>query len=144
MAAMELLCRWLKLNLSQLSKEEICLLEAELFSNFCTELKEIFRKQHRNYFRLMKFTKEMEDKMLEANFVRLIINDILSTEEYNLNGIACYTNTPADIIQEVINGRNTSPSATLLRRSIELHRSVRRDLYYSIVKKISSECLVAV
>ena len=79
--------------------------------------------------------------MLEANFVRLIIKDILATEEYNLKGIAYYTDTHEDVVQEVIDGRNTNPSATLLRRSIDLHRLVRRDLYHSIVKKIATEYL---
>src|SRR3989338_8213989 len=137
MAAMELLCHWVWMNLSKFSREEIFLLEAELFARICEELKEIFRKQHRDYFRLMKFTEDMENIMLEANFVRLIIKDILSTEEYNLRGVAYYTDSHEDVVQEVIDGRNTNPSATLLRRSIDLHRSVRRDLYHAIVKKIS-------
>ena len=141
MAAMELLCHWVGMNLSKFSREEIFLLEAELFARICEELKEIFRKQHRDYFRLMKFTEDMENIMLEANFVRLIIKDILSTEEYNLRGVAYYTDSHEDVVQEVIDGRNTNPSATLLRRSIDLHRSVRRDLYHAIVKKISTEYL---
>ncbi len=141
MAAMELLCHLVGINLSKLSREETLLLEAEFFARICEELKEVFRKQHRDYFRLMKFTIEKENMMLETNFVRLIIKDVLSTEEYNLQGVACYTDTHEDVVQEVIDGRNTSPSATLLRRSIDLHRSVRPDLYHSIVKKIVTEYL---
>ncbi|EKD71812.1 MAG: hypothetical protein ACD_46C00091G0004 [uncultured bacterium] len=141
MAAMELLCHLVGINLSKFSREETLLLEAELFVRICEELKEVFRKQHRDYFRLMKFTIEKENIMLEANFVRLIIKDILATEEYNLKGIAYYTDTHEDVVQEVIDGRNTNPSATLLRRSIDLHRLVRRDLYHSIVKKIATEYL---
>ncbi|OGT41304.1 MAG: hypothetical protein A3F13_09915 [Gammaproteobacteria bacterium RIFCSPHIGHO2_12_FULL_40_19] len=138
MAAMELLCHLTGINLSKLSKEEILLLEAEFFARICEELKEVFRKQHRDYFLLMKLTVEKENMMLETNFVRFIIKDILSTEEYNLQGVACYMDTHEDVVQEVIDGRNTSPSATLLRRSIDLHRSVRRELYHSIMKKIST------
>src|SRR3989338_6204883 len=141
MSAMEPLYRLIEINISMLTKEENILLEAELFVRICEELKEVFRKQHRDYFRLMKFTIENENIMLETNFVRFIIKDILSTEEYNLQGVACYTDTHADVVQEVIDGRNTSPSATLLRRSIDLHRSVRPDLYHSIVKKIVTDYL---
>ena len=78
---------------------------------------------------------------LEANLACFILKDILSTEEYNLSGIACYTNTHEDVIHEVIEGRNINPSATLFRRCIDLHRSVRRDLYQSIMKKIAAEYL---
>ena len=52
-----------------------------------------------------------------------------------------YTDTHEDVIQEVIDGRNANPSAALLRKSIDIHRSVRRELYDSILKKISNECL---
>lgn len=139
MAAMELLCHSVGINPSKLSKEEIILFEAELLAQICKALKEIFRQQYKGYFRLMKFTMEKENTMLDSMFVRLVIKDVLSTEEYNLKGIAYYTDTHEDVIQEVIDGRNTNPSAALLRRSINLHRSVRRDLYRSIMKKIAME-----
>ncbi len=139
MASVALFCQQIGIDISKVSKTEIFLLEAELFTRICKELKEVYRQQHRDYFHLLKFTTEMENTMLEASFVRFILRDILSTEEYNLAGIAYYTDTHEDIIQEVIDGRNTSPSAILLRRSIELHRSVRQDLYHSIIKKIASE-----
>lgn len=140
---MEPLCLLIGINSSMLTKEENILLEAELFIRICEELKETFREQHRNYFHLMKFTIEKENVMLEAKFVRLIINDILSTDEYNLKGIAYYTDTYEDVVEEVITGRNTSPSATFLRRLIDLHRLVRRDLYNAIIKKIATQYLAA-
>lgn len=141
MAAMELMCHLVGVDPSKLSKEETLILEAELFACICKELKEIFREQYRDYFRLMKFTVERENAMLEANFVRFVIKDILSTEEYDLSGVACYTDTHEDVIHEVVDGRNTNPSATLLRRCIDLHRSVRRDLYRTLMKKIALEQL---
>jgi len=138
MTAMEPLCHLIGINSYELSRKENFFLEAELFTRICEELKEIFREEHKNYFRLMKFTVEKENTMLETYFIQLIIKDILSTGEYTLEGIANYTNIHEDIIQEVINGRNTTPSAILLRRIIELHRSIRRELYLTIMKKITS------
>jgi hypothetical protein len=85
----------------------------------------------------------MENGVMEDSLVRCVINDILSTEEYTLAGIACYTQTPEEVIYEVAMGQNTSPSALLLRKIIELHRSVRSDLYRAIMKKITDEYLVA-
>lgn len=143
MAAMELFCHLVGINPSKLSREEVVLLEAELFIHVCFELKEFFRNQYKSYFRLMKFTIEKENAMLDANFLCLIIQDILSTEEYNLQGVAFYTDTPEDVVQEVFDGRNQSPSAAFLHRCMSLHRSVRRDLYRSIMKKIVAEYLVA-
>lgn len=144
MAATELLANLLEINLSKLSKEELMLLEAELLTRLCEELREVFRTQYRNYFYLMRFNREMENLMLDTNFVRFIIKDILATQEYELPGIARYTDTHEDVVQEVFDGRNTNPSAKLLRRIIELHRSVKRDFYHTIMKKIAANYLPAV
>lgn len=130
-------------NVKKLSKNECFLLEASLLTYICRELKEIFKEKHKTYFCLAKFTKEMEDIMLEANFVRLIIQDILSSGEYNLEGIAHYIDTHEDVVQEIMIGNNTNPSAQLLQRIIELHKSIRRELYLTIIKKMTEENLAA-
>ena len=51
--------------------------------------------------------------------------------------------TPPDIIQELVCGLNTKPSATCLRKVIELHRGVRKDLYQVIGNKIAAEYLIS-
>lgn len=139
MAARELLCHWFGIDLSKLSKYEIYLVEGDLLFRICGELKKMFITENKEYFDIMRFSKKIENDMLQSNFVGLIINDILSTEEYTIEGIACYSDTPEDVVQEVTAGRNNRPSATMLCRIIELHRSVRPDLYQSIIKKIFLE-----
>lgn len=126
----------LEANLKTLSKSEIALLEAELFIRIYEELKEIIREQNKEYFYVMKFNTEKENMMLEANFIRCIINDILSTEEYNLPGIAYYTDVPEEVIYEVASGCNLRPTLTLATKIIELHRNVRPHLYREIISKI--------
>ena len=141
MSAIEPLCRLIGINPSKLTKEENLLLELELFACIHEELMEIFKEQHRDFFRLMKFTEEKENAMLETKFVHLIIQDILSTGEYTLEGIAHYADAHEEVIQEIYTGLNLNPSATLLRKIIELHRTVRRDLYHQITKKIALQHL---
>lgn len=141
MAAITPLSHLMRIDTLKLSKQELFILEAELFIRICEELKEIFREQHKDYFRLMKLTKEAESSMLESSFVSLIVKDILSTQEYTLQGIANYTDFHEDVVVEIISGRNVCPSAKFLRRVIELHRSVREDIYKTIMKKIASEYL---
>lgn len=89
----------------------------------------------------MKFTLEMENHMLEKNLTSLIIQDILQTGEYTIQGIALYTNTHEDVINELASGLNVRPTIMPFRKIIELHKSVRRDLYESMRKKIVSYCL---
>lgn len=139
MSAVEPLCHLIGINFSKFAKSEVLLLEAELFARVYEELQDIFRKQYVSYFRLMRFTMEKENTMLENNFICLIIKDILSTEEYTLEGVAHYTGTHEDVVHEVISGRNTTPSAVFFKKIIELHRLVRRDLYNSVIKKITAE-----
>ena len=104
MPATELLCQTMGINPHKLSNEENLIIEVELFTRICEELKEIFKAQYKGYFRLMKCNTEMESVMMEAKFVRCVINDMLSTEEYTLPGIACYTQTPEEIVYEVAMG----------------------------------------
>jgi hypothetical protein len=82
-----------------------------------------------------------ENEMLDANFICLLVKDILASGEYTPSGIAYYTNTPEDVITEVAAGCNPNPSAIFLQRIIEMHRTVRRELYTEVIKKITSEYL---
>lgn len=141
MAAIELLSCFLGVNPKSFSKEEKLILEADLLATICKELKEIFREQYSNYFHLMKFNTEMEDNMLDMNYIRWALKDILLTGEYTLSGIAYYTETPEEVVYEVVIGSNLRPSAIFLQRVIELHREVKHELYISIRKKIAEQYL---
>lgn len=136
MPAIEPLCHLIGIKSKSLPKKKLMILEAILFARICKELMETFRTRYKEYFRLMNFTKQMENKMLDANFVRFIIEDVLQTKEYDLDGIAHYTNTPVDVIHEILQGINTNPSVDIFRRSIELHIQVKREFYSEIIKKI--------
>jgi hypothetical protein len=139
MTAMEPFCALIGINTKKFSKIENILIEIELFIRIYDELKEFFRTQYRDFFDLMKFTQTKENIMLENNFIKLLLNDILTTQEYTLEGIAYYTNIPQDVVQELASGLNTKPIINYLRKVIELHRLVRGDLYQAIKKKIISE-----
>lgn len=141
MAAIIPFFQLMRIDISNLSKQELLIVEAELFIRICEELKEVFRKEHKDYFCLMNTSKEKESSMLEAKFVSSIIQDILSTQEYNLQGIAKYTDFHEDVVVDVIVGKNVCPSSVFLKRIIELHRSVRSELYKRIMKKIAMQYL---
>lgn len=143
MPAIQSLFSFIGINPKLFSKEELLIIEADLLAHVYNQVKELFRDQQKEYFKLMKFTTEMENTMLDANYPRFIINDILLTEEYTLAGIACYTQTPEDIIYEIATGCNTRPCAIFLQKLIELHRSVRYELYQSIIKKIADIYIAA-
>lgn len=139
MSAIEPLYRSMGKELRNLSKNEINLLEAEILLFLYKELIEVFRSYYEDYFQSMKFNIKMENEMLEDNFIRCIIIDLLSLDEYSVQGIAYYTEMPEEAIYEVLMGKNTNPSFKLLRKIIELHRFVRPELYKAVVKKVAEE-----
>jgi hypothetical protein len=143
MPAREPLCHLVGVSPAKLTKEENLILEIELFTRICEELKDVFKVKYKDYFRVIKCNAEMENAIMESMFVRCVINDILSSEEYTLDGIAYHTQTPEEVVYELAMGWNTSPSAMLLRKIVELHRSIRRELYDAMMKKISATILTS-
>ena len=127
------------IELASFSKVERIFIEAELFAGLCEGLKDFFKAQFKDYFSVMNFNMNMENEIMEVNFVRCIINDILATEEYALQGIAYYTSMPEEVIYEVAIGKNVDPSSSLLRKIMELDRTLRPELYRTIMKKIIVE-----
>ena len=81
--------------------------------------------------------------MFGVKFMQEVINDILSTQEYSLTGIATHTQIPEDVLSDVAAGMNTNPTFDFTRKIFELHASVRRELYDQIMRKIAAEYLVS-
>lgn len=141
MPALEQLCRLLEVTPKHLTTLENLILEAELFTRICEELQRVIHDESKSYFFLTKVDIDKETIMLEATLLRFVINDILLTEEYSLAGMAYYTQIPEDVICDVASGKNIAPSLHVSRKLIELHRSVRPNLYKDVVKKIVSQYL---
>jgi hypothetical protein len=136
MPAMEPLYQLLKIKSLHLSPHQLFILEAEIFNSLYQALSTIFKLTFKEYFYLMKFNHDMENDMIEENFIRFIINDLVSTDAYSLAGIATYTHFPEEVIHEAAVGNNKNPSLKLCRKLIELHRSVKPHFYEEVVKKI--------
>lgn len=136
MAATELLSDLVGINPRNLTSLEKFILEVELFTCIYEELKEIYKAKNKDYFFLIKSTAKKEEDMLEAKVLCFVVNDILSTEEYSLEGIANYTQIPEDVVCDVILGKNQTPSLALAQKIIDLHRSVKPELYREVIKKI--------
>jgi hypothetical protein len=128
MAATELLCRLLGVSPSEISVVETIITEIELFWRICEELKQYYLA-------------EKENDVLNADLLREVVNDIIKSEEYSLQGIALYMQTSEEIICDLIIGRNRDPSMILFHKLINLHRSVRPALYAEIMKKIIAKYL---
>jgi len=123
----------------KMSQGEIAFLEMILFVALCEKLIMTYQKENRRYLYLLRSTSKKECKMIETHVVRFIINDIVSSEEYTLDGIAYYTNTPEDALHDLASGKNPSPSLSLCRKVIELHRTIKPELYKNLMNQITRE-----
>jgi hypothetical protein len=144
MAAVERISQGLGVNIYRLSREENLIVEMELIVRVCDELRDSYRARHIDYFRLMKFDMEQVNTMVEENFIVDIIKDLLISQEYSLEGIAEYTQTPVEVICDIAAGYNHAPSLQLSRKLITLHRLARPNLYREIMKKVVADYLVQV
>ncbi|EKD71612.1 MAG: hypothetical protein ACD_46C00144G0002 [uncultured bacterium] len=135
----EVLSYFSRSNLNNLSKAESFFVEATIFLRIYEEFFEILKTQYNGYLRLIKTEFGMENEMMEANFLKFLVNDILSTNDYTLEGIANFIRMPIDAVLEVASGINNNPSLMLATKLIKLHINVRKDLYGELMKKIISD-----
>lgn len=126
----------IKIDTHKFTKEELIVIETELFARLYDELFAFYKNKHIDQFNMMRFSLDMDATMLEKNFLRFIINDILESSEYSLEGIACYTQTPEDVICDILAGINNNPSLFLSKKIIDLHRSIRPTYYQETMQKI--------
>src|SRR5579872_5601585 len=144
MSNRELLSYLFQDNFCKLSKAESLLLEGVMFVRVLDKLLEIFKNEYRSYQKLLKSeSNNKEDERMEVNFLRNLINDILSTNEYTLEGIANVIRMPIDAVLEIASGINTNPSLMLAAKIIKLHSDVRRDFYGILIRKVVDEESVA-
>jgi hypothetical protein len=71
--------------------------------------------------------------------IRNLVNDLLSSNEYSIDGLATYTGYPEDVIYDIAAGMNNNPTLVSAIKIIELHIMCRQDLYIDIAKKITSK-----
>lgn len=139
MTKIDLATYLLRLDNYKLSKTESLLLETKLSISIFNELLEIFKCQYRDYLNLIKYYQE--ESMFCMNLAQEMIKDILSTEEYSLQGIAIYTDIPEEVLLEIASGINKNPTFDSSRKLFELHVMVRRNLYDNIIEKIMLDYL---
>ena len=138
MASLELLCHFMGIDSKQFTKEETLILEAELYKRVQEEIWELYKFPHKDYFYCFKLNNEMENIIMELHMIRCLITDILKSEAYTISGISYYTQTPEEIIQDLLMGNKIGSVIAFPRKLIELHKSIRPEIYLNIIKKISS------
>jgi len=139
MPALELLSHFIGIDPKKFSKEENFILEAELYVRVSNEIWESYQSQYKDYFHLFKLNVKKESITMELHIIRCLINDILKSEAYTLSGIAFYTQTPEEVVHDLLIGYKVSPMIAFTRKLIELHKSIKPEIYQNVIKKINPD-----
>lgn len=136
MAAMELFSNLLPINHREFTTKELNLLEVRLLLELIEQIQNAFMEHYKDYFSLIHYKKDLKEMMLQENFIKTLVCDILATQEYTLAGIALYTHFPEEIIYELAVGQNKNPSFHLSMKIMQLHSMVRPGLYKELINKV--------
>lgn len=79
--------------------------------------------------------------MSYGGLIYILVNDLIRSNDYTIQGIANYADLPEELIYDISIGNNDNPSIEASRKIIELHKSARPTLYKTMMKKIAEKYL---
>lgn len=103
--------------------------ERRIFKTFLLErlhylFSELFQKTNRQNQNNLS----MECYTMDSQIIRFLIQDIVATEEYTLEGIAFHTRIPFDVILDAACGKCNNFSITLWARIASLYFQVKPEI----------------
>ncbi len=118
------------LNLS--IKNERKILKAFILSQLYQLFYELFQnklKCNNNIFLMEYYT-------MDSKIIQVLINSIVETEEYTLEGIAHYTHIPFDVIFDAACGISNQFSITPWARIVDLYLQLKPDVAQVLINKL--------
>ncbi|HSW94167.1 MAG TPA: hypothetical protein VLJ15_07440 [Gammaproteobacteria bacterium] len=90
----------------------------------------------RNKIQFDENNSSMECYAMDGKIIQLLIQSIVETGEYSLEGIALYTHIPFDVIYDAACGVNNQLSVTLWARVVDLFMKVKPDVAQILIDKL--------
>lgn len=119
-------------NLKLPSKSERKILKAFLLGRFHQLFFELFhgkiQTNQNNY--------PMECYTMDSKIIQILIQGIIETGEYTLEGIAYYTHIPFDVIYDAACGISNQFSITPWARIVDLYTQLRPDVTEMLISKL--------
>ncbi|TAK72321.1 MAG: hypothetical protein EPO11_10210 [Gammaproteobacteria bacterium] len=95
-----------------------------------------YEKHYQAYFELFKLNENIRETMKIQNLAQFVVNSIILTGEYNINGLAYYANTTIDIIEDIKRGNLIYPSYYVMNKLLEIFFYVNKQLCEEIWEKL--------
>jgi len=124
----------LKFNTSTERKIMKAFLLSRLHLLFC----DLFRKKIQSE----KTHSSMECYTVDSKIIQFLIQSIIDTGEYTLEGIARYTRIPFDVIFDAACGNNVQLSMTLWIRIIHLYIQIKPDVARLLFDKLNIKIIL--
>lgn len=99
-------------------------------------LHQIFCGLFKNELQLNKNNSLLESYAMDSKITQLIIQGIVETGEYTLEGIAYHTHIPTDVIYEAACGINNQSSITLWARIVDIYMQVKPDIAQMLIVRL--------
>ena|SRR3990167_2996846 len=100
------------------------------------QLHQLFCKLFQNKMLCYQNNSSMECYAMDSKIMQFLIQDIVETGEYTLEGIALYTRIPFDVIYDAACGINNQFSITPWVRVIDLYMQVKPDITKILIDKL--------
>lgn len=114
------------------AKSERKMLKAILLGQLHQLLSGLFR----NKIQFDQNNSSMECYAMDSKIIQLLIQSIVETGEYSLEGIALYTQIPLDVIYDAACGVNNQLSITPWARVVDLFMQVKPDVTQILIDKL--------
>lgn len=99
-------------------------------------LHELFLEQFQNKMQCLQNNYSVECYTVDSKIIQLLIQDIIQTGEYTLEGIAFHTRIPFDIIYDAACGISDHFSITPWVRIVELYMQVKPDITKALTARL--------
>ncbi|MHB1947206.1 MAG: hypothetical protein ACYCQI_03725 [Gammaproteobacteria bacterium] len=114
------------------AKNERKLLKAFLVGH----LQKLFCDLFQNKIKAIHNNSSMECYTMDSKIIQLLIQGIVETGEYTLEGIAYYTRIPFDVIYDAACGISNQFSITPWVRIVDLYTQVRPEVVHVLIDKL--------
>lgn len=99
-------------------------------------LHQLFCELFQNKMQCNQNDSSMECYAMDSKIIQLLIQGIVETGEYTLEGIALYTRIPFDVIYDAACGINNQFSITPWARVVDLYIQVKPDIAQVLIDKL--------
>lgn len=99
-------------------------------------LQKLFCDLFQNRIQTLQNNSSMECYTMDSKIIQLLIQGIVETGEYTLEGIAYYTRIPFDVIYDAACGISNQFSITPWVRIVDLYTQVRPEVVQVLIEKL--------